>query len=305
MDQQGTVDVVIVGGGPAGLSAALLLGRSRKNVIVYDAGPPRNAAADHVHNFLTRDGTPPAEMRRIGREQLAPYRSVEVRDARVDAIDRDERGFTVRAAGEVVKARRILLAVGMIDDLPDLPGVRELWGKSIFICPYCHAWENADRAFGYLAPSAAWLEFPSFLKNWTRDLTVFTGGAFPIPEEARAKLVRAGMRIEERPLAGLRAEDGRLAAIALQGGAEVPCAALFMRPAQRQTPVVASLGLALDEQGFVKVDEQKRTSVPGVYAAGDLTTMMQGALFAAAAGAQAAAMLNHALTVEQVEAGEL
>jgi thioredoxin reductase len=298
-------DVVIVGGGPAGLSAALMLGRAQRSVVLFDAGPPRNAAAERMHNFVTRDGTPPAEFRRIAREQLRPYASVEVRDARVDAIAPEGASFRVRTAAGDLEARRVLLCVGMIDDLPDLPGYRELWGKSLFICPYCHAWEERDRAFGYLVPAASWLEWPLFLKNWTRDIVAFTNAAFPVPDDLREKLARAQVRIEERRVVGLRHSGGRLSAVELEGGAAIPRDVLFVRPPQRQTPLVSSLGLALDDQGFVRVDAHGQTSIPGLHAAGDLTTMMQGALMAAAAGAQAAAMLNHALTTELVAAGLL
>lgn len=290
-------DVAIVGGGPAGLSAALLLGRACKRVVVFDAGPPRNAAAVEMHNFVTRDGIPPAEFRRIAHEQLRPY-DVEVRDARVEAIERTGAGFQVHTAAGAVEARRIILCTGMIDELPALPGYRELWGKSLFQCPYCHAWEVRGRAFGYLAPGPEWLPWAMFLKGWSDDLVVFTSGQFAVPDQVAGDLARAGIRIEERPVVGLRAHDGKLTAVELAGGAEVTREILFMRPPQRQTPLVTSLGLALDAQGFVRVDEQGQTSVPGIYAAGDSTTMMQGALLAAAAGMNAAARLNHALNME-------
>lgn len=290
-------DIAIVGGGPAGLSAALLLGRACKRVVLFDAGPPRNAAAVEMHNFVTRDGIPPAEFRRIAREQLRPY-DVEVRDARIEAIERTSAGFQVHTAAGVVEARRILLCTGMIDELPAMPGYRELWGKSVFQCPYCHGWEVRGRAFGYLAPGPEWLSWAMFLEGWSDDLVVFTSGQFAVPAQAAEDLARARIRIEERPVVGLRAHDGKLAAVELAGGAEVARELLFVRPPQRQTPLVTSLGLALDAQGFVKIDEQCQTSVPGIYAAGDSTTMLQGALLAAAAGANAAARLNHALTME-------
>jgi thioredoxin reductase len=302
-------DVVIVGGGPAGLSAALMLGRARKRILLLDGGTPRNAAAARVHSFVTRDGTPPREFRRIARTELEPYESVEVRDAYVQAIttrvERDGPRFSVSSAEGTVEGRRVLLCVGMIDELPDIPGYRELWGHSVFQCPYCHGWEVRGQRFGYLAPAATWLEWAMFLKGWTEDVMVFTNGAFVVPEDLRANLDRAGIRIEERRLIGLRAQEGHLASVRLEGGAEIERDVLFARPPQRQVPLVADLGLELDEQGFVRVDAHRETSIRGIYAAGDLATPMQGALLAAAAGATAASMLNHELTIEQVAAGRL
>src|SRR5688572_29645001 len=165
-----TYDIVIVGGGPAGLSAALTLGRARKRVLHCDAGPRRNAAAEHVHNFVTQDGTTPAEFRRIARRQLERYSNVETRDVSVEEV-RGERGaFVVRLASGAVEARRILLCTGMIDDLPDIDGAPALWGTSIFQCPYCHGWEVQDRRFGLLAQSVEMLDFALFLRGWTSDV---------------------------------------------------------------------------------------------------------------------------------------
>lgn len=299
-------DTVIVGGGPAGLTAALVLGRARRRVLLCDGETPRNARAAHVHGFVTRDGTPPAEFRRIAREQLAPYTSVKVRDESVVAIDGEHGAFTVRLAdGDVVEARRVILAVGMVDELPAMLGFRELWGTSIVLCPYCHGWESRDGAFGCLVPSAAWLDWPLMLRAWTRDVTVFTAGAFEVPQESRDRLANSGIALETRPVRRIVGDDGQIRAIELEDGDAVRCDLLFARPQQRQTAIVESLGLELDDLGFVRVDEQRRTSRPGIYAAGDLTTMMQGALFAAAAGSLAAAMLNHELVPELAQAGVL
>jgi thioredoxin reductase len=302
-------DVVIVGGGPAGLSAALTLGRARKRVLLCDAGPRRNAAAVHVHNFVTRDGITPAEFRRIGREQLEPYTNVEARDVGVREITGERGAFKVRLEADadqngVVEARRILLCTGMIDEPPAIEGMRELWGTSIFQCPYCHGWEVQDQRFAYLAADAEATAFGVFLRGWTSDVVLLTNGAFAVPPEVRTNLINGGVRLEERPIARLIASGDRLARIDFAHGDSIERDALFVHPAQRQVDVVRALGLAVDGKGYVKVDEMTReTSVPGIYAAGDLLTQAQSAILSAAAGMRAAAMVNHVLTLEMASAG--
>ncbi len=295
-----TKDVLIVGGGPGGLSAALALGRARKKVLLCDSGPPRNAAAEHVHTFLTRDGTPPQEMRRIGREQLRPY-DVEVRDVRVLGLERIGRRFRVTLdGGELVDVRRVVLTTGMVDVLPEVPGYRELWGKAIFQCPYCHGWEIRDRAWGVLAPNEHMLDFGAFLTGWTRDVVVFTEGAVAVSADKRAQLERAGVRLEERRIRRyVPSADGQvMEAVELEDGTRVAREFLFARPPQRQVELVQRLGLALDEQGYVKVSVMRETSIPGIHAAGDLTTPVQGAIASASEGMMAGAMANHGLNME-------
>lgn len=302
-------DVVIVGGGPGGLSAALALGRARKRVLLCDAGPRRNAAAAQLHNFVTRDGTAPSEFRQIGLAQLAAYPNVETRSVRVEAISGSRGAFHVAWSTEAIDARRILLCTGMIDEPLPIEGFRELWGSAIFQCPYCHGWESQDRPWGYLAraeDAPVLLPFALQARGWTHDLVVFTDGATELPQTTRDTFRSAGIRLETSPVTRLVARDQRLHAVELSDGTAVPCEVLFAHPPQRHVDLVQSLGLALDEQGYVRIDAMRReTSVPGIYAAGDLTTRMQGALFAAAAGTHAAAMINVELMMELAASGAL
>jgi thioredoxin reductase len=300
-------DVVIVGGGPAGLAAALTLGRARKRVLLCDSGLRRNAGAIHVQNFVTRDGTPPQEFRDIGRRQLLAYPSVEVRDVRVASIDGTRGAFQVALDGGVVEARRVLLCTGMIDELPPIEGFRELWSSAIFQCPYCHGWEIQDRRWAYLGRAAEaghLLPFTLMLRGWTNEVVAFTGGEFEVPEDARATLSTAGIRLETAPVARLVARGHALTGIELSDGTRVACDALFTHPPQRHVDLIRQLDLALDEHGFVRIDPMRReTSVPGIYAAGDLTTRMQAAIHAAAAGTHAASMINVELSAELAVAG--
>ena len=302
-------DIVIVGGGPAGLSAALALGRARKRVLLCDAGPRRNAAAERVHNFVTRDGTPPDEFRRLAREQLAHYPNVEVRDVRVESIAGTRGAFDVVLSDGRVEARRVLLCTGLIDATPAIEGLRELWGHAVFQRPYCHGWEVQDRRWGYLALGAEAQHVALFsvqLRGWTRDVVVFTNGTLELPEDARARLHAAGVRIETAPVARLARSGDRLEAVELADGTAVSCDALFAHPPQRQVGLIEALGLALDEGGMVRIDPMTReTSIPGVYAAGDLTTRAQAAILGAAAGMEAAARINAELTMELATAGAL
>ncbi len=296
-------DVLVVGGGPAGLSAALALGRARKRVLLVDAGPRRNAAATHVHNFLTRDGTPPDEMRRIGRAQLAHYPNVEARDVGVRSVAGAKGAFEIVLADAIVRARRVLLATGMIDEPLAIDGFAALWGRSIFQCPYCHGWEVQGGRWGFFAqhPEAPHtVPFATMLRGWSDDVTVFTNGAALAPD-ALAKLDDAGVRVETGRIARFVEGARGLASLMLEDGREVPCDALFAHPAQRQVEAVKALGLALDDDGMVKIDPMMReTSIPGIYAAGDLATRAQGAILAAAAGMQAAAAINMELTAALV-----
>lgn len=291
-------DVMIVGGGPAGLSAALMLGRARRSVLLVDGGTPRNSAAAEVHGFVTRDGTSPREFRRIAREQLAPYRSVELASGELGAIEGELNHFRSTIDGKIVSARRVLLCVGMVDVLPDIPNYRALWGHAIFKCPYCHGFEVRDRPFGFIAPAAALLEHALFLQNWSRDMVVFTDTRFAVPSEARATLERAGCRVEERRIVRLEAgADGRsLVAVELEGGARIARECLFAAPPQRQTELVLQRALPLDELGFVRIDGQHETQQRGIYAAGDAATMVQSAIVAASQGAMAGHWVNHGLT---------
>jgi thioredoxin reductase len=290
------VDVVVVGGGPAGLAAALALGRAAKKVLLCDAGPRRNAAAEHMHGFVTRDGIAPSEFRRIAREQLRPY-EVKVKEVGVDRIEREAAGgFRVGLTdGTEVGARRVLLTTGLVDELPAIPGLRELWGHSVFACPYCHGWELRGRRWGIVAPDAEALEQALFLTGWTRDVVAFTNGALDVPSALRARLERAGVSCEARRIRRVVAgPDRRLVGVELEGqGALVACEAMVLRPPQRQIALVQALGLALGPDGLVEVDARAETSVPGIHAAGDLAAPMQAAVFAAAAGTRAAYLMNH------------
>lgn len=302
-------DVVIVGGGPAGLSAALALGRARKSVLLCDAGVRRNAAATHIHNFVTRDGTPPEAFRLIAREDLTAYPHVEVRDALVTAVSGSKGAFAVTLGTTTVETRRILLGVGLLDQMLPIEGFESLWGRGIFQCPYCHGWEVKDRPWGYLAlptNAAHLVPFVTQLRGWTREVVVFVNGEQAFADEISKGLDVRGVRVEMTEVRRLVARGNSLESLELVDGRYVPCEALFVHPPQRQTELVRALGVELDEGGLVRVDPMRReTSVPGVYAAGDATTRMQGAVLAAASGVQAATALNLELTMELLANGHL
>lgn len=296
-------DVAIIGGGPSGLSAALALGRARKRVLILDSGPRRNAAAVHMHNFVTRDGTPPAEFRQIARSQLANYPNVETRALSVESIAGERGAFRLQLSDGVVDARRILLATGMIDEMLPLEGYRELWGSAVVQCPYCHGWEVQDKRWACLARTADWahiLMFTMQLRGWTDHVTLFMTEQLDLPVESKQQLLAAGVQVQLSPVKRLVARGAELEAVELANGERVACDILFSHPPQQQVRLVRELGVALDNDGFVQIDPMRReTNLPGIYAAGDLTTRMQSAIFAAAAGTHAAAMLNFDLTLER------
>lgn len=303
-------DIVILGGGPAGLAAALMLGRARRRVALVDGGPRRNATAAHLHNFITRDGTPPSEFRELGRADLARYPNVTCHDVGATRVDGSKGRFEVTLAnGERLEARRVLVTTGMIDEPLPLEGAVPLWGHSIFICPYCHAWEFRGRRFAVWASGPEIVDFALHLQSWSRDVTLLLDQRFELADDVVARLTRGGVEIDPRRITRLEGRDGQIERVHFAEGAPRAVDALFARPRQRPTPIVEQLardlGLTLDPSGFVALDEQRRTNVPGLYAGGDLLTPAQGAVFAAASAMQAAAMLNHELIHELASSGEL
>ncbi|HSN27289.1 MAG TPA: NAD(P)/FAD-dependent oxidoreductase [Kofleriaceae bacterium] len=289
-------DVAIIGGGPAGLAAALVLGRSRREVTLFDCERRRNSKADRVNGYLGRDGTPPADLRHVAHEELRRYPSLELRlEQRIEAIEPAGRAFEV--AGELF--RRVLLSVGVCDRVPDLYGA--CWGTHVLQCPYCHAYEVADLAYAFLATKPADLDHALLLRAWTKDVLVLAD--FEIDDVMRERLAKAQVPVEARPLREVEPAGDRVRLV-LDGG-ELVRDRLFAHPPQCQTELVQALKLATDDHGAVTVDEHYETSVPGIHAAGDLMTQVHSAQVAAGNGAAAAYAVNFAVTLERVVDGSL
>jgi len=285
-------EVVIVGGGPAGLSAALVLARATRTVAVVDAGTPRNNASPGVHAFLSRDGTLPADLKKISRRQIARYPGTDFIKQPVRHIRsaQGQPGFRVGLnSGETLTARAVILAVGMVDQLPDIPGFDRHWGRRIIHCPFCHGFENHGNRWGVLAKDLDDVRKAEDFRFWTNRLTVFADRRLHIPAELLARLEENNIALDRRSIRQLVSSgDGELQAIEMHDGTNVPCETIVYRPQQHQTPVVIDSGVALSESGRVWIGDDYQTSIAGLFAAGDITPGCQDALAAAAEGARAA-----------------
>jgi thioredoxin reductase len=291
-------DVVVVGGGPAGLSAALVLLRARRTVAVVDAGGPRNAPAAHMHGFLSRDGLPPHDLLVAGRAEVSGYGGTLVDDTVVGV----EPGFHVRlASASPLRARRILIATGLRDELPDLPGVRERWGRDLLHCPYCHGYEVRDRPFGVLGGSPEAVQHALLVRQWSPDVVLFPHTDTVGPAH-REQLTARGIRVVEGAVARLVVDNDQLQGVELDGGTVIACMAVFVRP--RFVPnadLLTGLGCELDEHGWVVHDPVGRTSVAGVWVAGNAADPRAQVITAAGQGSAAAIALNADLVDEDVK----
>jgi thioredoxin reductase len=268
------LDAVIVGGGPAGLSAALVLGRARKRVLVLDTGKPANAASQNaIGGLLSQGGVTPGELRRSGREQLAEFPTVEFRDGEVlDADAGAEGAFVKTDGGRGIRARALVLAHGLRYDPPPLPGVEPLWGRSVFHCPFCDGWEVRDRPLAVHGNGPAAARSALVLSSWSNDVVLLTDGSAGLSGE-RTALERAGVRIREEPIRRLVGHDGQLNRIELASGPDERREALFVRTTREQPNGLASaLGCELGPGGTIAADLDGRTGIDGVYAAGDAAT---------------------------------
>ncbi|KQX91215.1 NAD(P)/FAD-dependent oxidoreductase [Variovorax sp. Root473] len=293
-------DALIVGGSFAGLSAAMQLARARRKVCVVDAGAPRNRFADASHGFFGQDGMPPRQMIADARDKLLAYPSVSFVEGMATAATADgAEGFTVSLNnGEQLLARKLLLAFGVQDGLPDIPGLGERWGKSVLHCPYCHGYEFGDRPLGVLFHSAHPPEHALLIAEWG-PTTLFLNGEEGPDAEARARLQSRGVTIEPGRIAGLEGQGTHLAAVRLDDGRRVPLEAMFVAPHTRPaSPLAEQLGCAFDDcpMGKVlRVDAMKTTTVPGVYAAGDVAMAFSNATLASADGLFAGVAMHRAL----------
>lgn len=295
-------DCIVVGAGPAGLSAALMLGRCRRTVLLCDAGEPRNARAAGLHNYLTRDGIRPTEFLRLAREEVARYPSVEFRQAEVLDATRSPDGFRIVCAdGTQLGTRKLLLATGVADELPDIEGLQPLYGISIHHCPYCDGWEWRDQPVAVYGRGEEGLSLALGLTVWTEDLVLCTDGPSNLSAPELQQLSRKGIEIREERIARLEGHQGKLERVVFVGGESLPRRALFVCAGQHQRSGLArKLGCRFTGKGAVATGTCEATDVPGLYVAGDSSKEAQFAVVAAAEGAEAGMAVNKALLKEEL-----
>lgn len=298
------VDVVVIGGGAAGLNGALMLARARRSVVVIDAGAPRNAPAGGVHGLLAREGMPPGELLERGRAEVRQYGG-RVVDGTVATASRDGDGFAVTLAdGRAVRARRLLVTTGLVDELPDLPGLRERWGRDVLHCPYCHGWEVRDRAVGVLGSGPMSVHQALLFRQWTADLTFFTHTLPELTAEQAEQFAARGITVIAGEVTAVEVVDDRLAGVRLRDGRVIAREAVAVATRMvARAGFLADLGLAPVEHPngvgeLVAADPTGRTAVPGVWVAGNVADLTAQVGAAAAGGATAAAQLNADLVAE-------
>ncbi|MFI0452651.1 NAD(P)/FAD-dependent oxidoreductase [Actinomadura sp. 6N118] len=303
-------DVIVIGGGAAGLSGALALARSRRSVLVIDAGEPRNAPAGHIHNYLGREGTPPGELLAIGRGEVTSYGG-EIVSGTVTAARKANDGFHVELAdGSAAHARRLLITTGLVDELPDVPGIAERFGRDVLHCPYCHGWEVRDQAIGVLGTNPFGLHQAKLFSQLSADVTYFVHTGPAPAEDEREQLAKRGITFVEGEVAGIEVSDDRLTGVRLRSGEVVPRQALVVSPRfTARAGLFEALGLKpveLEMNGTVfgshiPADPSGATSVPGVYVAGNVTDLKAQVIVSAAAGLNAGAMINYDLVEEDIQ----
>lgn len=297
MGSQKHFDVIIIGGSYAGLSAAMALGRSLRNVLVIDSGLPCNRQTPHSHNFLTGDGETPAAIAEKAKAQVLKYDTIKFHRGLVTEASGSDNAFeVVTEAGERFSSGKLLFATGLSDIMPPLEGFAACWGISVLHCPYCHGYEVKGQKTGILADGEMGIEFLKLISNWTADLTLFTNGKPEPTEDQLRQSGLSGFTVIRKAIGRVDHQDGKLTHLVFADGSKQALTALYARPVFRQhCPVPESLGCELSEAGFLKVDGFQKTTVPGVYAAGDNTTGLRAVSVAIAAGTKAGAVLNKEL----------
>ncbi|ANF51526.1 pyridine nucleotide-disulfide oxidoreductase [Chryseobacterium glaciei] len=294
-------DVIIIGGSYSGLSAGMALGRSLRNVLIIDSGKPCNRQTPHTHNFLTQDGRTPKEISTIAREQVEKYDTIKFHDGVVLKTSKIDDNFEVETdQAEKFTAKKLIIATGIKDIQPNIPGFAECWGISVLHCPYCHGYEVKNETTGIFANGDIAFEFSKMILNWTKDLTLFTNGKSSLNEEQTQKLQEKSININETEIEEIIHKNGQIQKLIFKNGQEFLLKALYAKiPFQQNINISEDLGCEMTEQGFIKVDPFQKTNIYGLYACGDNVTMMRSVSNAIAQGNFAGAMVNKELVDEQ------
>lgn len=293
-------DVIIIGGSSAGLSAGMALGRAMRKVLIIDSGMPCNRQTPHSHNFFTRDGQTPHEILTIAREQTLKYPTITLlHNEAVQCIPISD-GFEVRTrSGEIFSTKKVILAAGIKDQIPDIPGFAECWGISVIHCPYCHGYEYGHQHTGIFANGEIAFEMAKLISNWTKDLILFTNGKSTLSED-QVKIIRNNnIQIMEEVIEGVHHHNGQVTAVRLQNGTEIKLMALYARlPFVQHSDIALQLGCSFTDQGHIQVDARQKTTIPGVYACGDSASGIRSIANAVNSGTMAGVMANLELIEE-------
>ena len=293
-------DVVIIGGSYAGLSAAMALGRSMRNVLIIDCGKPCNRQTPHAHNFITHDGETPAVIAAKARAQVLAYPTVQIQQDAVTDVQQKAEGFTLYTeSGVMYESKKVLLATGVKDLMPAIKGFDECWGISVLHCPYCHGYEVRQTALGVLANGDMGYEMSKLISHWSSDLTLFTNGPSTLSAEQRQLIDKKGIPVIEKEIAEIVHEEGYLKQLKFKDGSSETINALFARiPFAVQADSIKALDCSLTEMGLVQVDAMQKTNIPGLYAAGDCTYPFRTLFMAVSSGGMAGAAINKELIEE-------
>ena len=294
-------DVIIIGGSYAGLSAGMSLGRSLRNTLIIDSGKPCNRQTPHSHNFITHDGKTPKEISDLARKQVAAYDTVKFHEGFVEALKKTDEGFEAKTStGEKFYAKKLILASGVKDVMPEIPGFAECWGISVLHCPYCHGYEVKNEVTGILSDGDMAYEFSKIVYNLTKDLFLFSNGQSTLSKEQKNKLAQNNISLVEDEIEKIQHENGYIRKIIFKSGKEISLQALYAKvPFEQNINVLEDLGCELTEHGFIKIDDMHKTNILGVFACGDNVTMMRSVANAVAQGNFTGAIVNKELADEE------
>ncbi len=301
MTDKTVFDVIIVGGSYAGLSAAMALGRSLRNVLIIDSGQPCNSQTPHSHNLLTQDGKTPKEISTLAKQQVEEYKTIKFFKGFATSGKKTENGFEIRTENSnIFKAKKLIFATGVKDIMPKIKGFTECWGISVIHCPYCHGYEYNNDKTGILANGDMAFEMGKLISNWTKDLTIFTNGKSILTTEQIEKLTKHDIKISESEIDYFDHNKGYLESIVFKNGTNQKLKALYARPAfEQHCSIPKQLNCEITEQNYIKIDPFQKTTVQGIYACGDNTSMMRAVSYAIAMGGIAGGMVNRELIDEE------